>query len=132
MKRIGTPAVFLIPVTIVLCLLIGCGKRPAVANLTAHELFERGKEEYNDNDYLNALEYFQAIVYNYPGESIVDTAQYYLGLSYYGAKQYELAQVEFNRLILNYPSSVYFEHSVFMKAVSFFEGNPDCSTRPEC
>lgn len=124
MKRTFTPAILLILVTILLCLFIGCGKRPVVKDLTAHELFERGKEEYNNKDYLDALEYFQAIVYNYPGESIVDTAQYYLGLSYYGAREYELAQVELNRLILNYPSSVYFQHSVFMKAVSFYEGNP--------
>lgn len=124
MKLTFIRAILLILVIFVLCLFAGCGKRLVLTNLSAHELFERGKQEYNKQNYLNSLEYFRTIVYNYPGESIIDTAQYYMGLAYFGAHEYELAQVEFNRLIVNYPSSVYFQHAVFMKAVSFFEGNP--------
>ncbi|UCG61876.1 MAG: outer membrane protein assembly factor BamD [Candidatus Zixiibacteriota bacterium] len=124
MKQTAITAILLLLLISVLCSFVGCGKRPVLTNLSAQELFERGKEEYNNKKYLRALEYFQAVVYNYPGESIIDTAQYYLGLAYFGAKEYELAQVEFNRLILNYPSSVYFQHAMFMKAVSFYEGTP--------
>jgi outer membrane assembly lipoprotein YfiO len=122
-KAVNTFAVL----SIVICIswvTTGCGGRPTLTNLSAPELFEKGKQEYTNKKYIKALEYFQAIVYNYPGESIVDTAQYYLALTYFGAEEYELAQVEFNRLLLNYPSSVYFQHSVFMKAASFFEGTP--------
>lgn len=103
---------------------IGCGGKTSLTNLSSHELFKLGKEKYNHKKYLRAEEIFQSIVYNYPGETIVDSAQYYLGLSYFGAKEYELAQVEFNRLALNYPSSVYFKHALFMKAVCFFESTP--------
>ncbi|MEE8577381.1 MAG: outer membrane protein assembly factor BamD, partial [candidate division Zixibacteria bacterium] len=124
MKRNITFAILLWLSIAALAFVNGCGGRPALANLSSHELFDIGKEEYGKENYLRSLEYFQAIVYNYPGESIVDTAQYYLALSYFGDKEYELAQVEFNRLVLNYPSSVYFEHSIFMKAVCFFEGTP--------
>ncbi|UCD64039.1 MAG: outer membrane protein assembly factor BamD [Candidatus Zixiibacteriota bacterium] len=102
----------------------GCGGKPVLTNMTSQELFEHGKLKYDEKDYLDAIEYFQAVVYNFPGESIVDTAQYYLALSYFGTEEYELAQVEFNRLLLNYPASVYFQHAVFMKAVSFFQGTP--------
>jgi outer membrane protein assembly factor BamD (BamD/ComL family) len=35
-----------------------------------------------------------------------------------------VAGVEFNRLIMNYPSSVYFAHAIFMKAVCAFESTP--------
>ncbi len=124
MKQTVTTAILLLVIVSVICLFVSCGGRPVLKNLSAQELFERGKEEYNSKKYLNAIEYFQAVVYNYPGESIVDTAQYYLGLAYFGANEHELAQVEFNRLILNYPSSVYFQHAIFMKAVSFYEGTP--------
>ena len=92
--------------------------------MTARELFEEGTKKYKKKKYIRAIEIFQACVYNYPGDAIVDSAQYHLALSYFGNKEYEVSQVEFNRLVLNYPSSVYFEQSVFMRAVCFFEATP--------
>jgi len=105
--------------------LFGCGGgKLSLANKSAPELFALGKEKFDAGKYVPAVSYFQTLVYNYPGEPIVDTAQYYLALSYFRNKEYALAQVEFNRLVLNYPSSAYFIQSVFMKAVCFFEGTP--------
>jgi len=103
---------------------LGCGGPKKLATMTAGDLFAEGKKLYEKHKYLRAIEIFQSCIYNYPGESIVDTAQYYLALSYFGNREYEVAQVEFNRLVLNYPSSVYFEQSVFMRAVCFFEATP--------
>ncbi len=105
--------------------IVGCGGKQSLAHLSAGELFEIGKEQHDNNKFIKAIETFQTIVYNYPGERIVDTAQYYLALSYYGNEEYELAQVEFNRLVINYPSSAYFESAIFMKAACFFEGTPN-------
>ncbi len=105
--------------------LFGCGGgKLSLANKSAQELFTLGKEKFDAAKYVPAVSYFQTLVYNYPGEPIVDTAQYYLALSYFRNKEYALAQVEFNRLVLNYPSSAYFTQSVFMKAACFFEGTP--------
>lgn len=102
----------------------GCGGRKSLSHLTARELYTEGLKRYNDNKYLYAIDYFQAIVFNFPGESLVDTAQYYLALSYLGNKDYKLASVEFNRLIQNYPLSVYATHSQFMSAVCLYESAP--------
>lgn len=124
MKQAASCIVFLFFLAFVSFKTISCGGSVSLATLSATELFELGKEKYEGKKYIKAVEIFQAIVYNYRGESIVDTAQYYLALSYFGAKEYELAQVEFTRLVLNYPSSVYFAHAIFMKAVSFFEATP--------
>jgi len=104
---------------------LGCGGSMPLTNMTARELFDAGKEKYDNGKYYKATEYFQAIVYNYPAESIIDTAQYYLGLAYYGDEGYELAQTEFNRLVLNYPSSVYFESAMLLRAVCAYEAAPD-------
>ena len=117
--------VTLIALTVIAVGLIGCGGgKISLANKTSTELFALGKEKFDAAKYAPAVTYFQTIVYNYPGEPIVDTAQYYLALSYYRNKEYQLAQVEFNRLVLNYPASAYFVQSIFMKAVCFFEGTP--------
>lgn len=107
-----------------LAVVTGCGGEKSLATLSSRELFDQGKGLYDQNKYLKAVTYFQTIVYNFPGETVVDTAQYYLALSYFGAEQYELAQVEFNRLAINYPQSAYFESSLFMRAVCFFEVTP--------
>lgn len=121
MKKITALALIAI---LLLAVGFGCGGKPNLSKLSAQELFTLGKAKYDNKKYVSSIDYFQTLVYNYPGESIVDTAQYYLALSYYGEKEYELAQVEFNRLVVNYPSSTYFEHALFMKAVSFYEGTP--------
>jgi outer membrane protein assembly factor BamD len=82
-------------------------------------------DKYEQEKYLRSIELFQAIVFNYPGEALVDTAQYYLALSYFGNKDYPLAGVEFNRLLINYPSSVYAVQAQLLKAVCFFEATPE-------
>jgi outer membrane protein assembly factor BamD len=120
-----TPISRLLPVLALLSMLLGCGGQLNLANLDSRELFQIGMEKYEKKRYVQAIESFQAVVFNYPGEPVVDSAQYYLALSYFGQKSYVLAQVEFNRLILNYPSSVFAPQAQLMKAVSFFKGTPD-------
>ncbi|MGH8015927.1 MAG: outer membrane protein assembly factor BamD, partial [Candidatus Zixiibacteriota bacterium] len=85
---------------------------------------ELGNKAFSEKKYLAAIEYFQTVVFNHGGESFVDTAQYYLALSYYSNREYIVAGAEFNRLALNYPSSVFFENAIFMRASCFFEGTP--------
>lgn len=102
----------------------GCASRRSIGTMSAQELLKEGIKKYEKKKHLLAQELFQTCVYNYPGESIVDTAQYYLALAYFGNKEYEVAQVEFNRLVLNYPASAYFEQAIFMRAVSSFEATP--------
>ncbi|MBN1211060.1 MAG: outer membrane protein assembly factor BamD [candidate division Zixibacteria bacterium] len=105
-------------------LLLSCGGKKSLSYESARELFNKGIDFYEREKYVNAIEAFQLIVYNHPGESIVDTAQYYLALSYFGNGEYQLARVEFNRLIINYPSSAYAVNAQFMQAVCFYEGTP--------
>lgn len=115
----------LLLLTVSIAVITGCGGRKSLTNLSVRELYAEGLERYNGGKYLYAIEYFQAIVFNFPGESVVDTAQYYLALSYLGNKDYKLASVEFNRLIQNYPLSVYATHAQFMTAVCLYESAPD-------
>lgn len=116
----------LIVLSVGLALLIasGCGGTAKTTNRTALELFALGKKAFDDKKYVQSIEYFQTIVLNHGGVSFVDTAQYFLATSYYENHDYTVAAVEFNRLALNYPSSVYFESAIFMRAVCFYEGTP--------
>jgi outer membrane protein assembly factor BamD len=106
-----------------LCL-SGCGGGLKLEGMSAQALFTIGKEKYDKKKYLKATEYFQQIVFNHPGETIIDTAQYYLAMSYVGNGDWVLAEAEFNRLAINYPSSPYFHNSLFMKTNCLFESVP--------
>ena len=110
---------------VIAALCIGCGGGgTSLNNMTKDELFALGKAKLEAKKYLTAINAFQTLVYTYPGEPIVDTAQYYLALSYYSNKDWELAAAEFNRLVVNYPTSPYATQAQFMKAVSAFESTP--------
>ena len=104
--------------------LSGCGHNVNLAQLGARELFDLGMERYQKHKYLGAIEALQAAIFNFPGESHVDTAQYYLALSYFANEDYVLAQTEFNRLLVNYPASTFAPQAQLMKGVSFFKGTP--------
>jgi len=111
-------------ILVLFALLTGCAGQRAMSSMSASELLEEGMNRYAKKRWLSAIEHFQACVYNFPGEPLVDTAQHYLALAYFGNREYEVAQVEFNRLVLNYPASDFFEEAIFMRAVSFFRGTP--------
>lgn len=105
----------------------GCGSKNAMSLLTGRQLYEKGMEYYQKEKYRRAVEYLQNAIYNFPGESMIDSAQYFLSLSYFNNEEYTLAYTEFNRLALNYPTSVFFEHSLFMRALSQYKETPNNS-----
>ncbi len=120
MTTLRSKLLWLLPILV----LVGCGGGPKLANLGSRELFQLGMNKYAKGKYLGAIEALQMAIFNYPGETQVDTAQYYLALSYYGNHDYVLGQVEFNRLLTNYPASAFAPNAQLMKAVCFFKGTP--------
>jgi outer membrane protein assembly factor BamD len=124
-RRLLIGSVCLMLVIAAVAILPGCGGKKAIQLRSARELFEQGKAKLEKKKYYSAIELFQQVVYNYPGEPIIDTVQYYLALAYFSDEQYAVASVEFNRLVANYPLSAYVVQSEFMKAVATFESTPD-------
>ncbi len=120
LKIIALLAISAIALTIV----VGCGGDASLSQLTKEDLFSLGKQKLEARKHLAAIQAFQTLVYTYPGDPIVDTAQYYLALSYYSNKDYALAEAEFNRLVVNYPASPFATQAQFMRAVSAFESTP--------
>lgn len=104
--------------------LFGCGGPPKTANMSSGQLYTLAKDKYDHKKYYRAIELFQTLVYSHAGEAIVDTAQYYLAMSYFGNEEYQLATAEFSRLLMNYPSSGFAEHAQFMKAAATFQSAP--------
>ncbi len=109
---------------IVLLMISGCTAGKKKLGSTVDEQFQLAKREYDKGRYFNSIDSFQRVIFNFPGATVVDTAQYYLAHSYYGNKEYELAAVEFNRLLVNYPRSAFTDDAQYMVGVCYMNNTP--------
>jgi outer membrane protein assembly factor BamD len=108
-------------------LIAGCSSLKNTANMTPKEYLDYAMQLYNDGDYTDALNEFQAIVLQYPGDAVADGAEYYLGMTQYKKEQYILAAYEFSKLIKNMPASDFVPKAQFMLAQCYYELSPDFS-----
>ena len=107
-----------------LLMISGCTSNKAKLTSTVDEQFRLAKREYDKGKYFNSIDAFQRVIFNFPGATVVDTAQYYLAHSYYGNKDFELAAVEFNRLLVNYPRSAFVDDAQFMVGSCYMKNSP--------
>ncbi|MEW6013992.1 MAG: outer membrane protein assembly factor BamD [Candidatus Zixiibacteriota bacterium] len=105
-------------------MIFGCGSPGIKTADNAQEQFQLAKREFDKKHYLKAIEGFQKVIFNFPGATVVDTAQYYLAQSYFQNEDYALAAVEFNRLISNYPKSDFVDDAQYMAGVCYFKSTP--------
>jgi outer membrane protein assembly factor BamD len=57
------------------------------------------------------------------GADVLDTAQYYIGMSLIQMKLYPEAKLEFASLVQEYPNSGYYDEALFRSAYSVFKGS---------
>lgn len=105
-------------------LMVGCGGPKTSLTDNPRLLYDKAISAMERGKYFEAVEKFQILVYNFPGATFIDTAQYYLGQSYFLNKEHELAAVEFERLVSNYPQSHYYDDAQYMTGICFFENTP--------
>jgi len=108
-----------------LLLIWGCGSTRDVLDMGADERLQYALSLYNDEDYLEAATEFEALLLQFPGSSIVDDAQYYLGMCKYNRDEFITAAYEFSKLIKNMPASEFVANAQFMLAESYYELSPD-------
>jgi outer membrane protein assembly factor BamD len=103
---------------------IGCSGRSPEANWTAEEYYEYAKELYDNEDYFEASNEFTVVVLRYPGSTIADSAQYYLGMSHYGLEEFIISAAEFSKLVNNMPSSPLVPDAQYMLGMSYYQMSP--------
>ncbi len=116
---------FLLFLSFLLCNLWGCSSSRDFSDLTADERLQYAINLYEDEDFEEAATEFEALLLQYPGSSIVDDAQYYLGMSRFQREEYILAAFEFSKLIKNMPASEFVADAQFMLAESYYELSPN-------
>ena len=103
----------------------GCSSSVDTTGFTAQQKLDYAKKLYNDEEYFDALQEFNAIVLEYPGSAIVDDASYYLAMTRFQRGEYILSAFEFSKLIKNMPASEFVPISQFMLAECYYELSPD-------
>jgi len=98
-----------------LLLLVGCGgtigeQTGGVAD------FERGKRLYDEGRWVDAILDLKAFVEAYPGTERTDDALFYLGNAYFQTKDYALASGQFDRLLRDFPGTLFESDARFLLA----------------
>ena len=98
-----------------LLLLAGCGgtigeQTGGVAD------FERGKGLYDQERWTDAILDLKAFIEAYPGTERTDDALFYLGNSYFRIKDYALASGQFDRLLRDFPGTLFESDARFLLA----------------
>lgn len=109
----------------ILLLFWSCSSTQDLSNLSADERLATAVKLYEEEEFEDAATEFEALLLQYPGSSIVDDAQYYLGMCKFQREEYILAAFEFSKLIKNMPASEFVANAQFMLAESYYELSPD-------
>jgi len=99
------------------------GKKPE-STWTAGEYFKYAKEKYDDEDYFEAVNEFTVVSLRYPGSSVADSAQFYLGMCHFIMDDFIISAAEFNKLIEEMSKSSLVPEAQLMLAVSFYQLSP--------
>lgn len=103
----------------------GCSSLKDTANLTSDEKFAYAMSLFNEEDYDEAVNEFQAIILQYPGSSIVDDAQFYLAETRFRREEFILAAYEYSKLISNMPASEFVTNAQFQLAECYYQLSPN-------
>ncbi len=114
--------IFLFPFII---LLWSCSSSIDTVNLSPEDRLKNAINLYEDEDNEEAVKEFEAILLQYSGSSIIDDAQYYIGMTRFQRGEYIIAAYEFSKLIKNMPASSFVPDAQLMLAECYFELSPN-------
>jgi outer membrane protein assembly factor BamD len=105
--------------------LLSCAKKQTVEIITSPEQeFSRAMDLLIAKKYINAVEAFQNLVFNYPGSTYGADAQFYLAETYFRKKDYQSAIPEFEFFINSFPGNQHLEEAYYKYALSYFNLAP--------
>ncbi len=96
------PIIFLALLSLWFC---SCSSKFVAPEPSVEDLLSEAKGLMNKGNYGLAKEKFEAIRFDYPGNSLIGEVQFYIGLCYFDLKEYLIAQQEFESFLREFPSS---------------------------
>ncbi len=104
-----------------------CSSSDVRLNLSAEERFELGMRKFNDEDYLEAINEFEIVKLQFPGSTVADDAQYYLGDCHFKLGEYLIAAEEYRILKRNMEASPLLSMAQYNIAMCFYNLSPESS-----
>ncbi len=105
-------------------LLLSCASNEQTAEKGPKKTFEKAMELFEDEDYLEAKNLFDAIKLQYPASQYADDAQYYLGECNFEREKYILGSFNYSMLRKVYPNSPYYKDSFYKTGLCYYHLSP--------
>lgn len=102
----------------------GCGSSETVTIKTADEYFKAAVVAFDDEDWLDAIKYFEVIKLQYPASQYADDAQYFIAEINFRRSEYYSAAYNYATLRRIYPQSEFQKEALFRTALSFYMLSP--------
>ncbi|MCI0414522.1 tol-pal system protein YbgF [bacterium] len=94
--------------------------QPTAAGIGEQQVYQNAMGEYTKGRFEQALRGFQDLLDQFPNSKLSDDAQFMIGESYYGMKEYVDAVSEYDKVIKSYPDSDRVSGARLKKAFSLF------------
>jgi len=105
-------------------LLMSCGSSEVTQNFSAEDRFAMGMKKFGDGDYLEAISDFQNITLQFPGSSVADKAQYYIGECHFKRSEFLLASEAYQTLRRTMPASPLVASAQYKIALCYYNLSP--------
>ncbi len=103
---------------------ISCSRGGIKDQASPREIYDKSVKLYDDGKFFKAQTELQRLIFSFPGQPFIDTAQYYLGMSLYNMQRYPEAVGEFNRLLASYPASPFADDAQYQVGMCHYEQSP--------
>ncbi len=110
--------------SLIILFIAGCGRREVTVDLSAEERFQRGMRQYEEENYVRAIDEFRIVTRQFAGSDFADDAQYYMALSYFNRGEYILSANEFETLVNTMSASPLVAEAQYKLALSYFNLSP--------
>ncbi|MCB2204980.1 outer membrane protein assembly factor BamD [bacterium] len=119
---ISIPRILLLALAVVA--IAACSSSEVSDTPTAEERFAMGMSEYQDDNWLEAINEFEVIRLQYPGSAVADSARFFTGMCRFNREEYLLASYEFNRLVTGSRTADLADEAYYMYAQCYYEMSP--------
>jgi len=105
--------------------LVSCGgKKGMVKKMEADDYYARGQQFFQNKKYVDAMDDFKAVVFNYSGSKLALDANYFLAECYLRTRDYPGAIAEFQQMLNSYSPCRYDDEVRFKIALCYYKDSP--------
>jgi len=111
--------------------ILGCNRATRLESQDTDFRFNRGKQRFQEQKYYKAIDDFNFVVLNSPGDERADDAQLFLADSHFEMKEYMVAASEYRRLVQRYPESPLVEQARYKLGLCLVNLSPHYQLQQE-